>query len=181
MAHALSLGAPILSGKTSGGVGGHSRTPAQAAAPTLGLSHRYTVGAVAWRHRIDGELQAALAAHARSGADFESWVGDGWHDLVVACHRAVVAEFPQYELLAVKEKYGALDFQAFPHRWQPPARDGTFTAWTREEATRLDSIVQSFEEKSVVTCERCGQPGKLRGERKRWLTLCDSCDAEIED
>jgi hypothetical protein len=83
---------------------------------------------VRWRRPTDDELRSALAAHAPRVRDFELFVGDGWRDLVLACHRDVVAEFPQYELLAVKEKFGALAFQAFPRRWRPPSADGTFSA-----------------------------------------------------
>jgi hypothetical protein len=136
---------------------------------------------VRWRRRTNDELRTELAEHARSGRDFELLVEDGWRDVVLSCHRAVVAEFPQYELLAVKEKYGALALQAFPRRWRPPSADGTFSAWTDEEHTRLDSIVDPFEQQSVVTCERCGQRGSLREQRRHMLTLCDACDAYVKD
>ncbi|NEB69473.1 hypothetical protein G3I39_20815, partial [Streptomyces fulvissimus] len=40
-------------------------------------------------------------------------IGPGWRRLVLDCHRRIAAEFPAYELLAVKQKYGRLSFQAF--------------------------------------------------------------------
>lgn len=36
-------------------------------------------------------------------------VGPGWQPLVLKCHQALVAEFPQYELLAVKQQWGQID------------------------------------------------------------------------
>lgn len=130
---------------------------------------------------MDDELQSALTAHARVGQQFELRIGEGWRDLVLACHRAVAAEFPHCELLAIKEKYGSLAFQAFPRKWHPASPDGSFSAWSDEESERLNSIVESFEERSAVTCERCGKPGALREERRHILTLCDDCDAQVED
>ena len=59
------------------------------------------------------DLTTVLRTHARA-KDLVPYVGDGWLALVRACHEAVVAEFPNYELLAIKQKYGELAFQAFP-------------------------------------------------------------------
>jgi hypothetical protein len=63
------------------------------------------------------DLLAALRPHGHR-ADFEVvFVGAGWRDLVLECHRRIEAVFPDYELLAVKEKFGQLEFQAFPRPW----------------------------------------------------------------
>ena len=126
------------------------------------------------------ELQSALAPHAYSVPDFELLVGSGWHDLILQCHRAVVAEFPGSELLAVKEKYGALAFQAFPRRWRRP-RAFRRSAWTYEEWDQLGELVEAFKSRSLATCERCGQGGSLREDRRHILTLCDACDAQVTD
>ena len=140
-------------------------------------SQKYGLPVFEWRLQSD-ELHSVLAPHARA-QDFTMLVGPGWHQLVLECHRAVVAEFPDYELLAIKEKFGSLAFQAFPRPWRPPSRDGTFSAWTDEEDRRLDLLVEAFEEKSGDTCERCGLEGSLRERRKHVLTLCGVCDAQV--
>lgn len=63
------------------------------------------------------ELISALRPHARD-ADFDvCWVGEGWRDIVADCHRSIISAFPDYELLAVKQKYGVLEYQAFPRPW----------------------------------------------------------------
>jgi hypothetical protein len=80
------------------------------------------------------------------------------------CHEAVVAEFPDYELLAVKQKYAELSFQAFP-------RPG---AWTSEENRRLNAIVDVFSERSTSVCERCGRQGEVRWIDGYELILCDA-------
>jgi hypothetical protein len=39
-------------------------------------------------------------------------VGEGWRPLVEECHARLQAAFPDYELLAVKQKWGALELHA---------------------------------------------------------------------
>jgi hypothetical protein len=100
-------------------------------------------------------------------------VGDGWLPLVRACHEAVVAEFPDYELLAVKQKYAGIEFQAFPRPWTgPDAR-----AWTREEDRRLEDIVGEFRERSTSVREECGGPGEERWIDGYALIRCDEHSA----
>ncbi|MFC0600211.1 hypothetical protein [Streptomyces palmae] len=100
-------------------------------------------------------------------------VGPGWRSIVLRCHEAVVAEFPEYELLAVKQKWAALAFQAFP---RPRKRGGN---WTSDEAHRLDALVAEFVAISKHTCERCGNAGTLRETRPIELTLCDACESVV--
>lgn len=88
-------------------------------------------------------------------------VGPGWRSLVLACHAAVVAEFPEYELLAVKQKWAVLAFQAFPRPWRPGGD------WTLAEAARLGELVSEFSGRSETVCERCGAVGGS-GNRVRW-------------
>jgi hypothetical protein len=90
---------------------------------------------------------------------------------VLRCHEAVVAEFPEYELVAVKQKWAALAFQAFPRPWKPGG------AWTSDEAERLGTLVGEFEAASEHICERCGSAGTLRETRPIELTLCDACES----
>ena len=64
-----------------------------------------------------GELIGKLRPHSRRGEFDAAWVGEGWRPLVEACHEQLQAAFPEYELLAIKQKYGQLAFQAFPRTW----------------------------------------------------------------
>lgn len=100
-------------------------------------------------------------------------VGPGWRSLVLRCHEVVVAEFPEYELLAVKQKWAALAFQAFPRPWR---RD---ECWTPEEAARLEALVAEFTAASERICERCGNDGTLRETRPIELILCDACEPVV--
>ncbi|MBL3670954.1 hypothetical protein JL475_34410 [Streptomyces sp. M2CJ-2] len=111
-----------------------------------------------------------LGRHLRDPS-FEFDVGPGWRALVLRCHEAVVAAFPEYELLAVKQKWAALAFQAFPRPWK---RGGN---WTSDEAVRLNALVAEFTAASKHICERCGNAGTLRETRPIELTLCDACES----
>ncbi len=123
-----------------------------------------------------GDLIVALRPHARE-RDFEvCWVGEGWRDIVARCHRAIAAVFPEYELLAVKQKLGVLEFQAFPRPWERNQ-----TRWTTEEANTLNAITDGARLASEETCEWCGHAAALRDGRTLWLTLCDACDARFPD
>jgi hypothetical protein len=57
-----------------------------------------------------------LRPHGRDGEFDVAWVGEGWRSLVEECHTRIAATFPEYELLAIKQEYGVLEYQAFPRR-----------------------------------------------------------------
>lgn len=119
-----------------------------------------------WRIPGTPAALAPLQAHFRR-PEYEPAVAPGWWELVLECHRAVEAEFPAYELLAVKQKYGELAFRARPGAGQEADR-------------RLNGILAVFVERSRATCERCGADGaQLREGRWITLTLCGPCEAAV--
>lgn len=93
-----------------------------------------------------------LVQHAR-GQSIDFNIGPGWFELALACHDAASSEFPDYELLAVKQEYARLAFQAFPRPWTPAG-----DAWSSEEGRRLDELIEPLRDRSKAVCERCGQP-----------------------
>ncbi len=122
------------------------------------------------------ELFKRLRLHGRGG-DFEiAWVGEGWRALVETCHERLLAGFPQYELLDIKQSHGELSYQAFPRRWVRG-----HTQWSLEEAAELNRVTATFGVLSQTVCEWCGAPAKLREWRTVELTLCDGCDARFPD
>jgi hypothetical protein len=114
------------------------------------------------------DVVAALRTHARV-KDLVLYVGDGWLPLVSDCHKAVMTAFPNYELLAVKQRFGELAFQACPVPWRGP------DTWTEDERRRLDDIVEQFREQSRSVCEECGRGGEDRSIHGYELVLCDEC------
>ena len=114
-----------------------------------------------------------LTSHTRGGEVLLLHVGPGWFDLVHECHSAVSSVFPEYELLAVKQKMARLAFQAGPRPWAAPG------SWTSAELSSLNGLVEPFQERSEEICERCGRRGRERDSRPILLTLCDACEAEV--
>jgi hypothetical protein len=117
-------------------------------------------------------LESLLSHFRRASAGF--YVGPGWFELVGQCHARLVAAFPDYELLAVKQKDGCLAFQAFPRPWVQGQR-----TWTMEEAFAVDRIIAPFETESERICERCGVLGYLRETRPILVVLCDRFEVEV--
>ena len=113
-----------------------------------------------------------LRPHGRDGEFEVAWVGEGWRSLVEECHTRLVATFPEYQLLAIKLKYGVLEYQAFPRR---SARDAK--RWSDSEAAAVGAITDECRTKSDSVCEWCGGHAELREWRSLELTLCDECDA----
>jgi hypothetical protein len=94
-------------------------------------------------------------------------VGDGWFSIILGLSRRLeelISALPEgerggYRASQVKEKFGGLRFY--------------MTGQTDE----MDTLIDAAEDASLVTCERCGQPGKPRN--SGWIrTLCEKCDLE---
>ncbi len=127
-------------------------------------------------------LLDAVASHWPGAQPFRFEIGPGWIGLVRDCHDALVAEFPQYELRAVKQKVAELAFQAWPRSRGPREAWGSDAPnWTEAEYRQLCRIEDRFAVRSQSICERCGGPGILRETRQPiWdMTLCDPCEAAV--
>ncbi|MGW5047459.1 hypothetical protein [Streptomyces griseoluteus] len=121
-----------------------------------------------------GDVLEPIRQHLRNPS-YDVDVGPGWRQLVSECHQAVVAEFPEYELLAVKQKWGALAFQAFPRPWKPGGN------WSDAEHSRLHAVTDAFADRSEGICERCAAEGSLRESRRVHLVLCDRCETLVPE
>lgn len=84
-------------------------------------------------------------------------VGPGWTAILKRLHADVQALAPDYQVMQIKEKFGALRiYLTYPH----------------EPDVAVQDLVHAAEIESETTCEQCGQPGTLVG--KYWLqTLCE--------
>ncbi|GGX41890.1 hypothetical protein GCM10010353_66340 [Streptomyces chryseus] len=121
-----------------------------------------------------GDVLEPIRQHLRDPSH-DVDVSPGWRQLVLECHQSVVAEFPEYELLAVKQKWGALAFQAFPRPWKPGGN------WTDTEDARLHAVTDAFADRSEGICERCGADGSRRESRGVHLVLCKRCEMLVPE
>ena len=79
-------------------------------------------------------------------------------------------------MLAIKQKYGVLEYQAFPRRWVKGQK-----RWTAQELDDLEAITSEIRNRSESVCEWRGAAGRLREWRTLELTLCDTCNQRFPD
>lgn len=92
--------------------------------------------------------------------------GDGWYNILENLFLEIEKLNPQddFGFVQIKEKYGALRIYFTPHRED------------------IDLLVAQAEGKSLLTCEECGETGRLRTEGRFWInTLCDAHDVKKEE
>ena len=75
-------------------------------------------------------------------------VDEGWYQLVIDCDKELTAIDPNYIVIQIKEKFGVLRYYFEPS----DAYDG-------EAFSKMNAIVQKYEELSAKTCEASGEPG----------------------
>lgn len=102
-------------------------------------------------------------------APLGAYVGDGWAPIVNKLYEDLRAIDPEFVCQQVKEKFGGLRFYF-------DVSEGA----SDEAAKEMDRLVDKAKYQCAVTCEFCGDPGKLR--EQGWLkTLCDPCAVKYYD
>ena len=100
-------------------------------------------------------------------------VGDGWFDLIASTSKAIEtileAQAPEdragIRCAQVKEKFGVL-------RWYVDGLD--LDVGGPHWHDNIERLIAQAESDSRKICEKCGQPGRIRG--RNWLvTRCDAC------
>lgn len=97
----------------------------------------------------------------RRGGDI--FVPKGWVPIMVELHAALVAVDSSIQYRQIKEKFGEL--RVYTNSSDPEARE----------------LIRVAEQKSLATCESCGNPGVMHRSAHGWYrTLCGSCAGEHE-
>lgn len=81
-------------------------------------------------------------------------VDEGWFQIVLDCHKELEELDPDYSILQIKEKFGALRYYFQPSN---PA------VWDQ-----MNKVVAKYEEISSRTCEVTGKPGILMKSIGSW-------------
>ena len=90
----------------------------------------------------------------------QAHVGPGWHDILKRLINDLLELGWDGHVLQVKEKFGALTFYI-----------GAVDMGANSKA--IFARIESAENESLRTCEKCGEPGELREDRSWLKTLCD--------
>jgi len=86
-------------------------------------------------------------------------VGPGWKDIVTRLIDDLFKLGWDGQLCEIKEKFGGLRF------------------YVGKSSNAVDARIGQAEQESVVTCESCGSPGRLRFDG--WIkAMCDKCHTE---
>lgn len=87
-------------------------------------------------------------------------IDEGWYKLALQCHIELLNADPDYKILQIKEKFGALRFYIEPSEEYYQTPEG--------EKTNLNAIIARYEALSRVTCEATGQSGVLMKSPGGW-------------
>jgi hypothetical protein len=82
--------------------------------------------------------------------------GPGWHPIVAELDRQIAAADPAARYCQIKEKFGGLRVYL-----------------AGAETQTVEALIRAAEAQAARTCEACGEPGTLRGDRSYIQTLCD--------
>jgi hypothetical protein len=124
------------------------------------------------------ELELPPALHDRVDSRYRNFAGRGWWLILERMHERLLAIDPEYRLCQVKEKLGLLRIYPDDERYaeRPHLLD------------QIQTVIEGAVRESAVTCERCGEPGRLRNDeewlsqRHYLLSLCDHCaPVELEE
>jgi hypothetical protein len=87
-------------------------------------------------------------------------IGDGWTQLAEELAADLASLTPPGELLRARvDQHGLLVFAV---------------SLPRESRAAGHQLVRAYEQRAIMTCERCGQPGRIRSGAVLRI-LCDGC------
>lgn len=108
-----------------------------------------------------GEYEPALRSLlARIPDGWGRWIGcgPGWYPILSRLEGRLHQTDPDYRVHQIKEKFGTLRFY-----------------WASRNLEAGMVAVAHAEAESARTCERCGNPGRLRKRNGWFRTVCDDC------
>ena len=92
--------------------------------------------------------------------------GEGWDKIIFNLCDKLNKYFPKRVVISqIKEKFGAMRFYI----------DYIDEKLTEKEIKRINQYITKAENKSAITCELCGKPGKMNCDG--WIKcLCPKCE-----
>ncbi|GMK39033.1 hypothetical protein PCCS19_20870 [Paenibacillus sp. CCS19] len=96
-------------------------------------------------------------------------IGDGWYNLIhelffdiEGVYHAKALEV-SVDFAQIKQKFGALSI------------------YTRNPLPEVSDLIVKYQERSIGTCEKCGDRGELRQQVGCWKVICDNCFNRITE
>jgi len=111
---------------------------------------------------IHSNLKHILKPHWKEGWAQELRIENGWCDLVLQLHDKILNINPDYKIIQIKEKFGALRFYYEP------------------QSEEIQNTVDQFEQISKTVCEYCGGLGKPAMFGRWCKTCCEDCLVEFK-
>ena len=99
--------------------------------------------------------------------------GDGWEPLI-----RELSEKLEKEIVELKQKHPDMEYP--PRASQVKEKYGTLRYYMSSQTDSMSENINEACKKSWVTCEDCGQPGKLRNMGGWYYTRCDKCWEELK-
>lgn len=86
----------------------------------------------------------------------------GWDRIIFSCHKELLLLDPDYQVLQIKEKFGGLRYYFQPQ------------TLVQTTINKMYEITRKYETLSLLTCEKCGEPGTMHLVNDQWMkTYCD--------
>ena len=103
---------------------------------------------------------------SKFGDDYVGYIAcdKGWYPLIISCDEELSAVCPDYKIMQIKEKFGALRYYIYA----PEECD--------DDRVKMNNIITSYEKLSAKTCEVTGGPGVLMGKTSSPFTWVKTLD-----
>jgi RNase P subunit RPR2 len=112
---------------------------------------------------------------AASCMSFGVECSSGWFDIIYELCDDITTEISKYrtefvfEAAQVKEKYGSMRFY-----YDFYCKAESISEEYDQCRSRISELVQAAEDKTYITCEECGEVGRIRDDIGWYRSLCDT-------
>lgn len=96
--------------------------------------------------------------------------GDGWFQIIEALSLEI-------EKIALRQREAGIEEDFLPRVKRIKQKFGTLRFYVHNNTQEIQELIEEAQAQSAITCEQCGNPGKIGGE-DYIRVLCDACRAE---
>jgi hypothetical protein len=104
--------------------------------------------------------------------------GDGWFQLIWDLCEKIEEELKNIEIAPKEETKRLLRGQSLFNVVQVKEKFGTLRFYAHGGNDKIDELIRKAENKSAITCEKCGKEAKPVQKDGWYATLCTSCSKD---